>query len=54
MIGFWDNKMKLDVDHCQKKIFEQLEEEQNSEFDLKRKAASYFLNFYEYSVEEED
>ena len=35
MIGFWDNRMKLDVDHCQKKILEQLEEEQNSEFDLK-------------------
>ena len=52
--GFWDSKLKLDVDRCQNKVFEQLEQEQNSsEFDLKQKTKSYYFNFDKFDRAEE-
>ena len=54
-MGFWDKRFKLDVGHCQNKVLEQLEEEQNTELDLIQKTKSYFFNFDEYdSAEESD
>ena len=34
-MGFWDNRLKLDVDQCQHQVLELLKKAYDSEFDLK-------------------